>query len=211
MHARARELWDAIPPSLVADTRGAVVRLRQARSPRQVVGVFDAELTNLFEGFAPVLVDHPLPFVKPRSAQTAVALIAGCAAAVDEIEAIALLLPGVDVVAAPSFPVVAAGYFSALALEAYIAGSLRVHLLQAGGSTIAPSPLTHDVLTAMTGRDGAAFPRGAANPLTRRMLRRWARGVVPFVGVGYASWDAQRTIRTIARMPLFPALPSSES
>jgi hypothetical protein len=199
---RALQVWGAIPPGVIADTRGAVVRLRQARTPRQVVGAFDAELINLFDGLAPAVIEHPLPMASPKRAATAVAIIAGCAAALDEIEAIALLLPGVDTVAAPSLPVVAAAYFSALTLEAYVAGSLRVHLLQANGYSVDPGTLTREVLTAMTGGHVApGFTKAAANPLTRRMMRRWVRGVVPFVGIGYASWDAQRTVRAIARLP----------
>ncbi len=202
MQARAREIWEAIPPELLADTRGAVGRLRQARSPRQVVGAFDAELINLFDGLAPAVIQRPLPMANVRSARTAVAIIAGCAAAIDEIEAVALLIPGVDAVAAPSLPVVAGAYFAALALEAYVAGSLRVHLLEARGFAVDPGVLTREVLGAMTGGHVApGFTKAATNPLTRRMLRRWARGVVPFVGIGYASWDAQRTIRAIERMP----------
>lgn len=202
MQARARDFWTAIPPTLVADTRGAVVRLRQARSPRQVVGAFDAELINLFDGLAPAVIEHPLPMANVRRASTAVAIIAGCAAAVDELEAVALLVPGIDVVAAPSLPVVAGAYFSALAMEAYVAGSLRVYMLRAAGRPVDPAALTRDVLMAMTGGHGTVnFTKAATNPLTRRMLRRWARGIVPFVGIGYASWDAQRTIRAIARMP----------
>jgi hypothetical protein len=53
----------------------------------------------------------------------------------------------------------------------------------------------------MTGRQDVKVTKLAAKALTRRMLRRWSRGVVPFVGIGYASWDAQKTIRAIARMP----------
>ncbi len=202
MEARIRELWAAIPPGLVADTRGAVWRLRQARSPRQVVGAFDAELINLFDGLAPAVIEHPLPITSVRSAGTTVAIIAGCAAAVDEIEAVALLLPGVDAIAAPSLPVVAGAYFSALALEAYVAGSLRVHMLLNSGRWVDPDTLTREVLLAMTGgHSDVGFGKAVSNPLTRRMLRRWTRGIVPFVGIGYASWDARRTIMSIARMP----------
>ena len=202
MEARIRELWAAIPPGLVADTRGAGWRLRQARSPRQVVGAFDAELINLFDGLAPAVIEHPLPIASVRSAGTTVAIIAGCAAAVDEIEAVALLLPGVDAIAAPSLPVVAGAYFSALALEAYVAGSLRVHMLLNSGRWVDPDTLTREVLLAMTGgHSDASFSKAVSNPLTRRMLRRWTRGIVPFLGIGYASWDARRTIMSIARMP----------
>ena len=42
----------------------------------------------------------------------------------------------------------------------------------------------------------------AAQLLGRRIMRRWVRGIVPVVGIGYASWDAQRTVREISSMPI---------
>jgi len=203
VRARAKELVAALPPNLVADARGAAVRLRKARSPRQAVAAVDAELERLFAGLAPALIEHPLPVPTTRRALATVAIVAGSAAAVDELEAIALLLPGVDAVAAPSLPLVAAASFTALALEAYVAGSLRVHRLRAAGARLDAARLTRDVLTAMTGRDDATLTHAATNSLTKRMMRRWGRGMVPFVGIGYASWDAQRTVRAIARMPVY--------
>jgi hypothetical protein len=203
VRARAKELVAALPPNLVADARGAAMRLRNARSPRQAVAAVDAELERLFAGLAPALIEHPLPVPTTRRALATVAIVAGSAAAVDELEAIALLLPGVDAVAAPSLPLVAAASFTALALEAYVAGSLRVHRLRAAGARLDAARLTRDVLTAMTGRDDATLTHAATNSLTKRMMRRWGRGMVPFVGIGYASWDAQRTVRAIARMPVY--------
>jgi len=203
VRARAKELVAALPPNLVADARGAAMRLRKARSPRQAVAAVDAELERLFAGLAPALIEHPLPVPTTRRALATVAIVAGSAAAVDELEAIALLLPGVDAVAAPSLPLVAAASFTALALEAYVAGSLRVHRLRAAGARLDAARLTRDVLTAMTGRDDATLTHAATNSLTKRMMRRWGRGMVPFVGIGYASWDAQRTVRAIARMPVY--------
>jgi len=203
VRARAKELVAALPPNLVADARGAAVRLRKARSPRQAVAAVDAELERLFAGLAPALIEHPLPVPTTRRALATVAIVAGSAAAVDELEAIALLLPGVDTVAAPSLPLVAAASFTALALEAYVAGSLRVHQVRAAGARPDAARLTRDVLNAMTGRDDATLTPAATNSLTRRMMRRWGRGMVPFVGIGYASWDAQRTVRAIARMPVY--------
>jgi len=203
VRARAKELVAALPPNLVADARGAAMRLRKARSPRQAVAAVDAELERLFAGLAPALIEHPLPVPTTRRALATVAIVAGSAAAVDELEAIALLLPGVDAVAAPSLPLVAAASFTALALEAYVAGSLRVHQVRAAGARLDAARLTRDVLNAMTGRDDATLTPAATNSLTRRMMRRWGRGMVPFVGIGYASWDAQRTVRAIARMPVY--------
>jgi hypothetical protein len=85
-------------------------------------------------------------------------------------------------------------------MEAYIAGSLRVHMLHAGGHDVDFDAVTRDVLRAMTGRDDVRISRAAAQQLTKRMLRRWSRAIVPFVGIGYATWDANRTISAIARM-----------
>jgi hypothetical protein len=182
------------------EVRAAVDRLRKARSPRQAVAAFDDEIMQLFDAIGPRLVEHPLPVRTPARARTLVAMVAGSAAAVDEIEAIALLLPGVDVFAGPTLPLVIAASFVALVLEAYVAASLRVHMLRAAGKVADPALVTRDTLRAMTGRDDVKLSRSGAQMMSRRVLRRSSRGVVPFVGVGYASWDAQRTISAIARM-----------
>lgn len=202
-HAQARlhDVWSRVPPGVGEELRAAIARLRQSRSPRQAVAALEHEIGHLFDHVAPTLVDHPLPVRTPARAYGTVATIAGAAAAVEEMEALALLVPGVNVATAPTLPFVVAASFGALALEAYIAASLRVHMLQDAGKPVDPQSVTRDVLCAMTGRQDVKITKLAAKALTRRMLRRWSRGVVPFVGIGYASWDAQKTIRTIARMP----------
>jgi hypothetical protein len=200
--ARVRELWSRLPPDAGTEVRAAISRLRKARSPRQAVAALEHEIQHLFDNVAPTLVEHPLPVRTPARAYATVAAIAGTAAAVEEIEAIALLLPGTNAVTAPTLPVVIAASFGALALEAYIAASLRVHMLEAAGREVEPSAVTRDVLRAMTGRDDVNVSKLAAKALTRRMLRRWSRGVVPLIGIGYVTWDAQKTIRAIARMPV---------
>jgi len=198
--ARLRDLWAKLPPETVAEIRAAIARLRKARSPRQAVAALEHEIGNLFENIAPTAVQHPLPVHTPARAYTLVAAAAGTAAAVEEIEAIAVLLPGTTVVSAPALPLVVAASFTALALEAFIAASLRVHMLQAAGREVDPDAVTRDVFRAMTGREDVRVTKLAAKALSRRMLRRWSRGIVPFVGIGYATWDAQKTIRAIARM-----------
>jgi len=190
-----------MPPGTSAELRAAMVRLRQSRTPRQAVSALEHEIEHLFENVAPTLVRHPLPLRTPARAYATVATVAGAAAAVEEIEAIALLIPGVNTAAAPTLPLVVAASFGALALEAYVAASLRVHMLEAAGRAVEASSVIRDVLRAMTGREDVRVTKFAAKALTRRMLRRWSRGIVPFVGIGYASWDAQKTIRAIARMP----------
>ena len=191
-----------MPPELLAELGGSLTRVRKARTPRQAVAALEGEIEQLFDGIAPNLVDRPLPLRTPARALTAIALVAGVAAAVDEIEAIALLIPGVDAAAIPTLPLVAAAALSALVLEAYMAASLRVHMLRAAGVPVQPDQVVRDTLHAMTGRADARITKVGAQMLTRRALRRWSRGLVPLVGIGYASWDARKTIRTIARMPI---------
>jgi hypothetical protein len=199
--ARLRELWSSLPPGAGSELRAAIVRLRRSRSPRQAVSALEHEIEHLFENVAPTLVHHPFPVRTPARAYAMVAATAGTAAAVEEMEAIALLLPGVNAATAPTLPLIVAASFGALAFEAYLAASLRVHMLQAAGSAVDPASVTRDVLRAMTGREDVRVTKLAAKALTRRMLRRWSRGVVPLVGIGYAGWDAHKTIRAISRMP----------
>jgi hypothetical protein len=200
---RARLLYERLPPEAAAEVRASLVRLRKARSPRQAVAALEYEVQHLFEAVAPTLAEHPLPVATPRRAFTLVAVGAGSAATLEELHAISLLIPGVQAAAAPGVTVVATAAFAALVLEAYVAGSLRVHMLQAAGFPIDTALVTRDVLKAMTGRDDVRITKIAAKALTRRMLRRWARSIVPIVGISYATWDARKTIKEIARMP-FP-------
>lgn len=199
---RADELWHHLPPDALDELRSAVLRLRQARSPREAVAAFEAETDHLFTTVAPAFVTRPLPLATARRALLTVTFVAGAAAAVEEIEALALLIPGVDTAAIPTLPLVVAASLTALALEAYIASSFRVHQLHAAGRPVDAATVTHDTLRAMTGRDDVNFTKAGAQMLTRRMLRRWGRSVVPFVGIGYASWDARKTIRSLSQMPV---------
>jgi hypothetical protein len=200
--AGARDMWSRVPPGTIDELRGAVGRLRTVRTPRQGAAALDDELAHLFERMAPMLVTHPLPVRTKRAALATVAVAAGAAAALDEIEAIALLVPGSHVISAPSLPLAVGAAFVALTAEAYLAMSLRVHLLTDAGGIVDPALISRDVLRAMTGRDDVVVSKAATQALTRRVLRRWARGIVPLVGIGWASFDAQKTIRAIAAMPI---------
>src|SRR5689334_2460850 len=117
--SKLRELWQRIPPETTAEIRGAIFRLRKARSPRQAVAALETEVEHLFDWIAPALVEHPLPLRTPARAAATAALVAGAAATLEEAEAFALLIPGVDVVAAPGIAAVAAASFTALVIEAY--------------------------------------------------------------------------------------------
>ena len=198
---RAREIWSRVPPGTVDELGAAAWRLRTVRTPRQGAAALDDEIAHLFERIAPVLIEHPLPIRSKRAALATVALAAGSAAALDEIEAISLLVPGTHVVSAPSVPLAIGASFLALATEAYVAMSLRVHMLHDGGYMVEPALVAREVLNAMTGHDDVVITRAATQALTGRVLRRWARGIVPIVGIGFATVDAQKTIRAIAAMP----------
>jgi hypothetical protein len=204
LRASAQDVVDRMPASTASDLRESMARLKNTRSPREALGVLELEIESIFETIAPALVEFPLPVRTETAALATVTVTAGTAAAIDEIELLAMLLPGTHVVAAPSLPLVLAASFLSLVLEAYVAGSFRVHQLRDADRSVDPHEVTRDVLRAMTGRDDVTFTKTAAKSLSRRMLRRWGRGIVPFVGIAYSSWDARKTIRAVAKMPLPP-------
>jgi len=191
-----------LPPEATAELRAATARLRRARTPRHALELFEQEVVVLFERVTPLAIAHPLPVTTPARARNSVAVVAAAAAAVEELEAITLLIPGAQPAAAPGFTAVAASAFAAMMVEAYIAASLRVHMVHAAGGYLSPADITRDTLRAMTGRDDVRLTKLAAQTLARRMLHRWSRGVVPIVGMGWAAWDAQKTMREIERMPV---------
>src|SRR5262249_21539520 len=138
MQARARELAERLPPETLAELRSSLLRLRRARSPRQAVAALELEIEHLFRVVAPTLAEHPLSALTPARAAMIVGAATAAAASVEELDAIALLIPGVNTAAVPGLAVVAAAAFAALVLEAYIAGSLRVHQVRAAGQEVDP-------------------------------------------------------------------------
>ena len=202
MKNAAVDTWNQLPPGTGAEIGSSVLRLRKARTPRQMIGALEFEIVQLFDTITPRLVEHALPIHTPARARAVVGVVAGSAAALDELEAIALLIPGVDAATVPTIPFAAGATFLSLVAEAYVAGSLRVHMLGDNGREPDPTHVTRDVMFAMSGRDEASMSPVVAQLMSRRMLRRWVRGVVPVVGIGYASWDAQRTVREISRLPI---------
>jgi hypothetical protein len=193
---------DRLPPGTSVEVRDAVVRLRTTESAWDAFTAFEDELESLFERIVPLLVEHPLPVHNVRTALTTVTCSAGLSAALDEIELLTILVPGVNTVAVPSLPLVLGAALLALVVEAYVAASYRTHQLRDARRTVDPEAVMRDVLRAMTGRDDATYTGTAARTVARRFVKRWGRGIVPFVGVGYASLDARQTIRTLAAMPL---------
>src|SRR5262245_49416361 len=131
LRSSARDVFDRMPASAASDLRESVARLRNTRSPREAMGVLELEIESIFETIAPALIEFPLPMRSESVALATVTVTAGGAAALDELELIAMLLPGSQPVTVPSLPVVLAASFVSLVFEAYVAGSLRVNMLRA--------------------------------------------------------------------------------
>jgi hypothetical protein len=92
-------------------------------------------------------------------------------------------------------------------MEVSVAASLRVHDLEDAGFEPDPEKVAHDVMVAMTGGsdpDGneRSTTKNLAKKIAARVLARWSRSLVPFAGIAYSSWDAQRTIDAIRARPI---------
>jgi hypothetical protein len=96
----------------------------------------------------------------------------------------------------------------ALAIEVYVASSLRVNDLRAAGLEPDPHDVARDVIFAMTGK--ASGEGGVSDKVTKQMVKtivtrvlsRWGAAFVPFAGIAYSGWDAQRTVDAIRALPL---------
>ncbi len=135
-----------------------------------------------------------------------VAAAGGVAAAGQEVEELAVLLTGGGGLP-PALPLMLATSLLAMAVEAAVTASLRVHDLRAAGIEPDAHMVSRDVIIAMTG--AAPTPTYGGATVVNRPARqedrgphRWSQALVPFVGIAYSSWDAERTID--ARLPPLP-------
>jgi hypothetical protein len=70
--------------------------------------------------------------------------------------------------------------------------------------------VARDVIFAMTGKaddgkSGGIVSKAMVKSVVTRVLSRWGLSLVPFAGIAYSGWDAQRTIDTIDNLPLPPS------
>jgi hypothetical protein len=196
-----------LPKEAVPELAKSVYRLRKVRTPAQARAAAETETEHLLTVITPLLVAHPLPVQRTGSAKAILATAGGLAAAGEEIETIAAIVSAGSIVP-PSLPVIIGANLVALALEVYVASSLRVHDLRAAGIEVDPQQVADDVIFSMTGEtpSGNALRRHVTKHVVRvvaaRLFARWGAGFVPFVGIAYASWDTQRTVDAIRALPL---------
>jgi hypothetical protein len=185
----------------------SVERLTKVRSPGEVMSVFEEEVRRILNVVVPVFVENPVPIRDPRVARVVVGLIAAGAAGAEEVEELSLIFS--SGVSAPGLATVLAFVLLALLVEVGIAASLRANTIRNAGFEPDPAMVARDVQQAMLGAGplGKRFAMKAAlkNPASRKVLSRWAGGLIPVAGVVYSAWDAQATIAAIAAMPVIPS------
>jgi hypothetical protein len=204
-----RSLPRSLPPGTGPYLARAARRLRKVRTPRQAVEAFETETEHLLTVLMPAVIEHPLPVRTEAAAKALVGGTGGMAAAGQEIESLGVLMTG-GAALPPLLPIMLITNLVALATEVAVAASLRVHDLEAAGVEPEPDRIAHDVMVAMTGGTGSetdatgAVTKAIVKKIAARVLARWGRSLVPFVGIAYSSWDAQRTIDAIRSLPVTP-------
>ena len=201
-----RTTLQALPKEAVPELAKSVYRMRKVRTPAQAHEAVETETEHLLTVVMPLLIAHPLPVQRTSSAKAILAAAGGLAAAGEEIETIAALVSAGSAVP-PTLPVVIGANIVALAVELYVAASLRVHDLRAAGIEPTPQQVADDVIFAMTGEESSGrmrrhVTRHVVKSVARRLLARWGAGFVPFAGIAYAGWDTQRTADTVRALPL---------
>lgn len=201
-----RALPRSLPPGTVPYVARSMRELRKVRTPRQAVAVFETETERLLNVIMPRIVERPLPVRSTASAKALVAATGGVAAAGQEVEELSVLLSG-GAALPPALPLMLATNLLALTMEVSVAASLRVHDLEDAGITPDPNKVARDVMVAMTGGSetdvgsGSSISKSLVKKIVARVLSRWSKSLVPFVGIAYSSWDAQRTIDAIRSLP----------
>jgi hypothetical protein len=209
-----RGLPRSIPPGAVPYLARSARALRKVRTPRQAVEVFETETEHLLTVVMPLLVEHPLPVRSTASAKAIVAGTGGVAAAGQEAEALAAIMSN-GAALPPLLPIMLATNLVALAVEVSVAASLRVHDLTDAGIEPDPNDVARDVILAMTGASasesggGGLVTKRVVKTIVARVLSRWAKSLVPLVGIAYSSWDAQRTVDAIRTIPI-RSLPAAQ-
>jgi hypothetical protein len=205
-------LMQALPKEAVPELATSVYRLRKVRTPAQATAAVETETEHLLTVVMPLLVAHPLPVQRTSSAKAILATAGGLAAAGEEIETIAALVSAGTAVP-PTLPIVIGANLVALAVELYVAASLRIHDLRAAGIEPTPQQVADDVIFAMTGDDSKRglrrhVTKHVVKTVARRLLARWGAGLVPVAGVVYMGWDMQRTADAVRALPVPPGVTS---
>jgi len=207
VRALAQGALGTLPPQAIPELAGSIGRLSKVRTPREAVSAFETETERLLTVVTPTLVAHPLPVTSTAAAKSIVATAGGLAAAGEEAEELVALVSGGAAVP-HTLPIMIGANMLALAIEVYVASSLRVHDLRAAGLEPDPNGVARDVIFAMTGK--ASGEGGVTDKVTKQMVKtivtrvlsRWGAAFVPFAGIAYSGWDAQRTVDAVRALPL---------
>jgi hypothetical protein len=204
-----------VPEAARADLRASMDRIRRVRTVGEAAAALEAEIDHLLRVVVPAFVRYPAPVRRTGRARAFVGAAGLAAAGIQEIGAYGSVLSGGAALPVGAPAAMAAG-LAAIALEAYVATSLRVNDLRGAELPVEPGEVAGDVARAMAGlsatrcrgRKGAArgsrsITRSLVRAITRRMLMRTGKGLLfPVVGAALSAWDAQSTVVAIRRMPL---------
>ncbi|GAC1367412.1 MAG: hypothetical protein NVSMB32_12400 [Actinomycetota bacterium] len=192
-----------LPRGARGELLGSLARLRKVRSLSDALAVLEAEVDHVLRVVTPLFVRHPFPIRNVSSARILVGAAGAGAAAVEQLDELAAALSFGSALPAAVPAAMVVGLL-ALAVEAYVAASLRAHMLRRAGLPVVPDDVAADVARAMSGERGGgrAITKRMVRSIVRRLVKREVAGLAPVVGMAYGGWDAQRTIAAIGRMPL---------
>jgi hypothetical protein len=192
-----------MPPEVIEELKVSGRRLTTVRRPRDLIAVLEAEVARLSGVVVPVLARHPLPVRRRRSAEMLAATTAAGAAALVELDELAVLFT--EGAATPTVPAAGASLLVAFVIEVWIAVSLRVHQIETSGRRVDMGALVSEVNSALLGVDMSAAKDTyghVATAVGKRVARRWAGALAPGVGIVIDGVAARRTIAAIAVMSL---------
>ena len=193
---------NALPQAVRDEIAVSVRRLTKVRSVADAKRVVAKEAERLFVAVIPALAAKPLP-LSGWKARVAAGTTGGAAAAVEQAEEIAAVFSWGG--ALPAAPVVAGAVFTSWVLELWIAVSARVNQVKAAGRQVDTDVLSRELAGAVIG-DFAAARKNALpkvmRAVGRKVVARWAAGLVPGVGIVFDGYIAQRIVRAILRQPV---------
>jgi hypothetical protein len=198
-------MLERMPAGVRAELRESSDRLLAIRSPKQALRAVEHEYEHALRLIVPVVIAHPTLHRRATAAAFAAgfATLAASAEQADEL----LSVVTVGTLTAPGTSVVVAIGLLATAAETYAAASVRVHQLRDHQRPVDADRLAGDVRRAVLGEvDTSAAGLGLVKQMVDgaagRLTKRWTVGAVPIFGVGYAAYDATRSVRRVLRAPL---------
>ncbi len=196
---------ERLPAGVRGELRESSDRLLSIRSPKQALRAAETEYEHALRLIVPVVIAHPT-LHRRATASAFCAGFATLAASTEQADEL-LSVVSVGTLTAPSTSVVVAVGLLATAAETYAAASVRVHQLRDHQRPIDAGRLAGDVRRAVLGEvdtssTGLGYVQQIVDGAAGRLTKRWTIGAVPIFGVGYAAYDATRSVRRVLRTPL---------